>query len=73
MGWKVELRASESKLFEVVKAVRKRFSPSSIWSIKREDDNYFIITFMATSSLEETLRILGEEDLLYYLVSIEAM
>ena len=72
MGWKVELRASESKLFEVVKAVRKRFSPSSIWSIKREDDNYFIITFMA-SSLEETLRILGEEDLLYYLVSIEAM
>jgi len=71
--WWLKLKVSEAKLPEIVNIIRKRFFLPAIHTIEKEREEYsdYIVTFSTTSTLEEILQILREEDLFYYLIAIE--
>ena len=68
--WWVKLRVSRDDLQGVVNTIRKRFQLPSIYRIEKYSGNDFTIAFTTTSTLDEILRILGEEGLFNNLVSI---
>jgi len=68
--WWVKLRVSRDDLQEVVITIKKRFQLPSIYRIEKYSGADYIVSFTTTSTLDEILRILGEEGLFNNLVSI---
>ena len=68
--WWVKLRVSRNDLQETVTTIRKRFHQPVIYRIEKYSGDEFTVSFTTTSTLDEILRVLGEEYLYRNLVSI---